>query len=184
MPKTEYTKEFYEHNWEGSLKSAQEVIPIVLEFVQPKRVVELGCGIAPWLSVLKSCGVEDVLGVDGDYVDRKELLIPADRFLAFNLEQPFQTERDFDLAISLEVAEHLPRSCAEPFVESLTKLAPVVLFSAAIPFQGGTHHVNEQWPDFWADIFRTHDYVTIDCLRKRIWQNENVEWWYAQNILI
>lgn len=181
---TEYTREFYENNWEGSLRSAQEVIPIVLEFIQPKSVVELGCGVGGWLSVLKSYGVEDVLGVDGDYVDSKGLLIPKDKFLACDLEKPFRIGRSFDLAISLEVAEHLPQSCAEMFVESLTKLAPVVLFSAAIPFQRGTHHVNEQWPDFWANIFRTQGFVTIDCLRRRVWQNERVEWWYAQNMLI
>jgi hypothetical protein len=60
----------------------------------------------------------------------------------------------------------------------------VILFSAAIPFQGGTNHVNEQWPEYWVKHFQDRNYVVIDCLRKQIWQNDNVEWWYAQNILI
>ncbi|HEV2500457.1 MAG TPA: methyltransferase domain-containing protein [Terriglobia bacterium] len=184
MPAIKYTKEFYQNNWEGSLRSAQEIIPIVLELVQPRRVVELGCGVGAWLSVLKSYGVEYVLGVDGDYVNREQLLIPKEQFIPFDLEKPFRIEKDFDLAIALEVAEHLPRNCSEIFVSSLVQLAPVVLFSAAVPFQGGTHHINEQWPDFWANIFSEHNFVPIDCIRKRVWQNERVEWWYAQNTLI
>jgi hypothetical protein len=62
--------------------------------------------------------------------------------------------RTFDLAICLEVAEHLPPEAAEGFIDSLTRLAPVVLFSAAITFQVGNQHLNGQWPDYWATLFR------------------------------
>jgi hypothetical protein len=86
--------------------------------------------------------------------------------------------------VSVEVAEHLPADCAATFVATLTSLAPAVLFSAAIPFQGGTHHVNEQWPDYWAGLFKQRDYEVVDCLRDRIWDNDSVEWWYAQNLLL
>lgn len=93
-------------------------------------------------------------------------------------------DRQFDLVVSLEVAEHLPSECAEIFVDSLNRLGPVILFSAAIPFQGGTHHVNEQWPDYWVKHFQEKGYVVIDYIRKQIWQNDNVERWYPQNILM
>ena len=63
-------------------------------------------------------------------------------------------------------------------------MAPVVFFSAAIPFQGGDHHINEQWPDYWAGLFKCHDYLPIDCVRGKIWGNSDVEWWYAQNALV
>ena len=46
------------------------------------------------------------------------------------------------------------------------------------------HHINEQWPEYWAQIFEDRGYITIDCIRKRVWENDNVKWWYAQNILI
>ena len=93
-------------------------------------------------------------------------------------------QRTFDLAMSLEVAEHLPPKSAEGFIAGLTKLAPVVLFSAAIPFQGGTNHVNEQWPQYWADLFARHGFDAIDCIRSEVWDNEEVEWWYAQNTIL
>lgn len=179
-----YTEEFYEYVREGSKESAKEIIPIIFEFIQPKSVIDVGCGVGTWLSVFQAHGVEDVWGIDGDYVDKNAIEIPKERFLTFDLKSPFRFNRQFDLVVSLEVGEHLPNECAETFVDSLTKLAPVILFSAAIPFQGGTQHVNEQWQDYWVKHFQNKGYVAIDCIRNRVWENERVEFWYAQNMLV
>lgn len=181
---TPYTDEFYRRHREPSLRSAREIVPLILRLVQPRSVVDVGCGIGTWLSVFREHGVTDVCGMDGDWVDRTMLIIPADRFLAVDVRRPLQLDRRFDLAVSLEVAEHLPRECAQAFVDSLTRLAPAVLFSAAIPFQGGTGHINEQWPDYWVEYFAENRYAVIDCIRKTIWQNPRVEWYYAQNALM
>lgn len=180
----QYTEDFYEEQREGSRRSAREVVPLVLKLMQPERVVDVGCGVGTWLSVFKENGVKEILGVDGEYVDKAMLQIPVQQFLSHDLKQPVPSDEQFDLVVSLEVGEHLPDECAEIFVESLTKLGPAVLFSAAIPFQGGTHHINEQWPDYWAKLFRNNGYEVVDCIRKQIWQNARVEWWYAQNMLL
>lgn len=179
-----YTKELYKYLQKTSRESAREIIPILWEFVQPKRVIDVGCGTGTWLSAFQEFGVENILGIDGDWVDPKMLEIPTDRFLALNLSQPLPIKQQFDLVVSLEVAEHLPCECAKVFVESLVKLGPVILFSAAVPFQGGTNHVNEQWPEYWAKLFQEQGYVAIDCIRNKIWQNDRVKWYYAQNILV
>ncbi len=179
-----YTKHFYKYHREGSRQSAREIVPLILELIQPERVIDVGCGAGIWLSVFQEYGVEDVWGIDGDWVDTRMLQIPEERFFPFDLKKPFQLDKQFDVVMSLEVAEHLPGECAATFVDSLTRLGPVVLFSAAIPFQRGTHHLNEQWPDYWARHFQEKGYVAIDCIRKKIWQNDDVEWWYAQNILM
>src|SRR5918999_372999 len=179
-PMQSYTKEFYNAQKEGSRRSAEIIIPLVLALVKPQSVIDVGCGVGTWLSVFKKLGVEDVFGIDGEHVDRSMLEIPGEQFLALDLSRPIQIDRQFDLVVSLEVAEHLPKQCAKTFVESLTKLGSVSLFSAAIPFQGGTCHVNEQWPDYWANYFRENDYEVIDCIRKRVWQNDKIEWWYSQ----
>jgi hypothetical protein len=69
-------------------------------------------------------------------------------------------------------------------VASLVGMADLVLFSAAIPRQGGSDHINERWQSWWADRFAAHGFVPIDCVRRRIWSNPSVEWWYAQNVLL
>ncbi|MCT7950537.1 class I SAM-dependent methyltransferase [Ancylothrix sp. C2] len=177
-----YTKNFYEWQQEGSLLSARETIPLVLEYIQPQSVADVGCGVGTWLSVFKELGVKDCLGMDGEYVDMTMLKISPSEFLARDLKKPLEINRKFDLAVSLEVAEHLPENCAENFVYSLTELAEVVLFSAAIPFQGGDGHINEQWQDYWVTLFEKKGYVVVDCLRDKIWNNEKVKAWYAQNL--
>ena len=181
-----YDECYYRSVQEKSLRSAKEIVPIVLELIKPKSVIDVGCGVGIWLSVFKEYGVNDILGVDGYPMDRKMLQIPEECFLQFNLETLFRIDRKFDLVVSLEVAEHLPPKCAETFVDSLVQLGPVILFSAAIPFQEYTrkYHKNEQWPEYWSRLFQEKGYVVIDFLRKKLWRNDNVEFCYAQNVLI
>ena len=179
-----YTKDFFTDTRAGSIRSAEEIVPLILELVPARSVVDVGCGEGAWLAAFSKNGVLDVLGIDGDYVDRSTLQIPADRFRPADLSRPLEVGRRFDLAVSMEVAEHLPSECAASFVQSLICLAPVILFSAAIPLQGGNQHVNEEWQGNWAELFRSHDYLPVDCIRKQVWDNSAVEWWYAQNALL
>lgn len=179
-----YTADYYRSLRDGARRSAEVVVPVVLRLGRPRSVVDVGCGVGTWLAVFRELGVEDICGVDGDYVDREQLEIPPSYFLPWDLTRPLRLGRRFDLAVSLEVAEHLPAECAEGFVGSLTDVAPLVLFSAAVPFQGGQQHINEQWPAYWARLFAARGYLPVDCLRRRLWEDERVEWWYAQNVLL
>lgn len=178
-----YTQEFFADLQTGSRQSAREIVPLILELIKPQSVVDVGCGDGTWLSVFKEFGIQECLGIDGEYVDKESLQIPQEEFLAHDLKLPWQIDKTFDLVISLEVAEHLPEECAESFIDSLTKLGAVVVFSAAIPYQGGTEHINEQWPSYWLSYFKTRGYLLVDCLRKKIWDNDKVKPWYAQNVL-
>jgi hypothetical protein len=179
----EYTPEFFDAFTQSSRASAEVVVPIVKSWIDPDSIIDMGCGLGMWLSVWREAGCE-VRGVDGDWVDRARLAIPADRFIMHDLSQPYTPDRRYDLAMSLEAAEHLPPEAAAPFVRALTEAAPVVLFSASAPDQPGTNHVNCQWPAYWAKLFAECGYVAIDTLRYIIWEDERVDWWYRQNIMI
>jgi hypothetical protein len=179
-----YSTKFYEERHSGSLRSARTVVPTVLELLQPRSIVDVGCGDGTWLTVFRDCGVEDILGVDGDWVDQLALQIPLESFLRYDLSQPLHLNREFDLVVSLEVAEHLPKECAETFVDSLVRLGPCILFSAAVPRQGGLNHFNEEWQDYWANYFQARGYLALDVIRKHIWNDASVEFWYAQNTIL
>jgi SAM-dependent methyltransferase len=179
-----FSNHHYECLPEGSLRSAREILPLVLRLVEPKNVVDIGCGTGTWLSVCLEFGVQDILGIDGEWVNKKLLVIPEESFLTCDLKKPLILERNFDLVLSLEVAEHLPEEYAVTFIHSLTKIGPVVLFSAAIPFQCGFNHLNEQWQDYWAKLFHKQGFLPVDCIRKHIWKNDKVEFWYSQNSII
>ncbi len=179
-----YNKTFYDNQEKGSLNSAKIIVPIVMDIVKPKSVIDVGCGVGTWLSVFKQLGVNDILGLDGEWVDQNRLMIPKSKFKAIDLENPVKINQKFDLAVSLEVAEHISNQHSENFIKYLTDKAPLVLFSAAIPFQGGTNHINEQWQEYWVNIFKKNDYKVIDCIRPQIWEEKTIEWWYTQNILL
>lgn len=183
-PGQSYSEAFYDAQQQGSRHSAAVVVPLVLEAFPVRSVIDVGCGVGGWLAEFRRRGVEDVLGVDGDYVPRDALKIPVDRFEARDLRRYAGPERRFDLACSLEVAEHLPAEVADGFVAALVRAAPVVLFSAAVPGQGGTSHVNEQWQSYWFARFAAHGYACLDLVRPRVFEDDRVEWWYRQNALV
>lgn len=179
-----YDRGFYQGQMGGSARSAAVVVPIILKLLPIRSICDVGCGVGTWLSVFEECGISDFLGLDGDYVQQDLLRIPSAHFRPTDLGKQFRVDRKFDLAISLEVAEHLPASRAASFVEDLTRLAPVIVFSAALPHQGGVGHVNEQWPSWWAEIFARHDFRACDAIRPIIWDNADVKAWYRQNIVV
>jgi SAM-dependent methyltransferase len=179
-----YSSDFFEGQATGSQGSARVVVPLVIDLISPASVVDVGCGVGGWLAEFISAGIHDAHGYDGDYVPRAMLTIPPDRFHAADLTTPLNLGRRFDLAISLEVGEHLPPPSSETFVATLCSAAPVVLFSAAIPLQGGTGHVNERWPEEWATLFAARGYRAVDALRPLIWHDQRVAVWYRQNLLL
>jgi hypothetical protein len=179
-----YNRNFFKVQKEQSTKSAQVIVPLVLEYFSIKSVVDYGCGTGSWLKAFQESGITDMKGYDGPWVESIDLLIPEENFTRCELNKMTSPERKFDLAVSLEVAEHLPESSAEQFIELLTQSSDFVLFSAAIPYQGGTHHINEQWPEYWCEKFSKRGFEVIDCIRPLVWNNDAVDFWFAQNILL
>jgi SAM-dependent methyltransferase len=181
---TIYNDAFFSGLKDGSARSAAVIVPLVLQHFPARSVVDVGCGIGTWLAEFARRGVVEYLGADGDYVPRDRLMIPVSNFHACDLATFSAPTRRFDLACSLEVAEHLPPDRASHFVAALTELAPAVLFSAAIPGQRGIGHVNEQWPSYWAALFEARGYAGIDCVRPDVFGDQRVEPWYRQNTIV
>jgi SAM-dependent methyltransferase len=162
--------------------SVNAIVPIVVRLVKPNSVVDVGCGRGAWLKAFMNHGITDVLGIDGLW-QKARLVIPTENFVAHDLTQSLELGRRFDLAVCLEFVEHLEKEHSNRIVKMLTGLSSVVLFSAAIPLQGEDHHVNEQWPSFWAGLFAQYSYVPVDAVRGGLWTNDKVEPFYVQNTL-
>jgi SAM-dependent methyltransferase len=168
-----------------NLDAPREIVPVIMDLVNPTSVVDVGCGLGTFIHVFKDTGVADALGIDGSWCN-KELLfkyINKEEFLEKDLEQIIRIDKKFDLVVCLEVAEHLTEKRADSFVLDLILLGDVILFSAAIPKMGGINHINEQWPDYWMKKFESHGYVAHDILKPFFWNNDRIWWWYRQNML-
>ncbi len=132
----------------------------------------------------RSNGVTDIVGIDGDYVEPETLLIPEDRFKAVDICLPFHLNRRFDLVQCLEVAEHVPPDASRALIDNLTAHGHHVLFSAAVPGQGGENHLNEHTYEFWRQIFAERGYAPIDFIRPLLQQRPDVAYWYRYNVLL
>jgi SAM-dependent methyltransferase len=177
----------YIHDKEAHNLTAPEIIvPVLMDVLKPQSVVDVGCGIGTFLHVFIKSGVNDVLGYDGSWVNPDQLsqyLSPA-FFREVDLEKSLSPERRFDLALCLEVAEHLHPENADNLVETLTSLSSKILFSAAVPGQIGQNHINEQWPEYWQEQFSRFGYGFHDVLRPVFWNVRQVPRWYKQNMFM
>lgn len=168
-----------------SFLSAKNVIQIFSEYYKPGSVIDIGCGVGTWLKAWQDAGTNIIKGLDCNNV--------ADEFLYFDREYIEKVDLEkhknvdnifFDLAMSLEVAEHLPQKASADFVDLITSYSDIIIFSAAIPHQPGTRHINCHPLQFWVDLFNKKDYQCFDFLRPKLIKNDQVDFWYKQNILV
>ncbi len=168
----------------GSRRSAASVVSLLATNLKPKSVLDVGCGRGIWLSEWRRLGMRDCIGVDGPYVDRANLAVPLECFVAADLSRPINFDRRFDFVQSLEVAQCIDIACAEVFVDNLCRHSELILFSAAVPGQSGERHVNEQPLEYWREKFSLRDYITFDWLRPKISAISQIEPWYRYNSLL
>lgn len=184
----QYTGDYYLRFAEEAKVSARETYWIIgfgFEANVPHSVIDIGCGIGEW-----ALGNPNYIGVDFG-INKKQLLIKEDQYRDINLEKLNSFSNDvallilkgkFDLCLCLEVAEHLSERSSDYLVALLTTLSDTVLFSAAIPSQGGTGHVNEQWQTYWAEKFYANGFGAEICYPVK--DNSNVSLWYRQNMIL
>jgi SAM-dependent methyltransferase len=165
--------------------SARRTLSFLAQMLRFRSVLDVGCGVGIWLTEAAAMPeVKEVFGIDGPWLDRSKLLVDGAIVSQRDLEAEIDLGRQFDLVMSLEVAEHISPEAAPVFVKSLVRHSDAVLFSAAVPAQGGAHHVNEQWPSYWQRLFAEHDYVCVDVLRPNLWNDVGIGCWYRQNMLL
>jgi SAM-dependent methyltransferase len=177
--KRKYTHDTITHN----TRAAEIIIPELKKILNPSNALDVGCGIGTWTKILQEHQIE-AKGLDYFEVDRSLLVIDENDFIPIDLEQGFNLKKKFDLIICLEVLEHLKESSSDRIIDSLTKHSDTLLFSAAIPMQGGDNHVNEQPFSYWQEKFEQKGYYYYDLFREKYWQNESIEWWYRQNMFL
>jgi SAM-dependent methyltransferase len=181
----QYDKNFMQYAAQSSAYSASSITGRLAPLLSVQSVLDVGCACGTWIRAWSEHGVADGFGVDGDYVDRAMLEIPAEHFRAIDLNAAFDLGRTFDLVQSLEVAEHLQPAASGRFVESLVRHASrFILFSAAPPGQGGEYHINEQPFEFWRAELGKHGFVPIDAVRPLIQADQNISYWYRYNVFL
>jgi hypothetical protein len=183
--KSPYSPGFFTGNARNSMRSAHPVLEIVRDLYSPTSIVDIGCGSGAWLATAETLGFTVLRGYDGPWADPAKYTSPNIDFVPIDMEKnDFEHDRRYDLAMSVEVAEHLSESRADFIVSSLCAASDVVLFGAAQPYQGGVHHIHERPVSYWMAKFRDHGYEPFDIIRPAVWRNTEVQWWFRQNTVL
>lgn len=178
-----YNEEFFADR-AAEVQLAKIIVSPLVESLKPSSVVDLGTAAGSWLAAVKQLGVQHVRGIDGPWVPEDQRHIANDEFVPADLEKEIPEIGRFDLAICTEVLEHISKLASVRAVEWLCRAAPVVLFSAAVPLQGGTSHINEAWQSHWSRLFKSQGFETYDVIRPAIWNDKRLPYWYRQNLLL
>lgn len=168
---------------ESRCYSNQLLAAEISKILSPRSVLDVGCGIGLLMSFMKRNGVL-VSGIDGHWLKDEDLICDPKDYMRHDLESKLQLDKKFDVCTSIEVAEHLDPSRAISFVEDLTTLSDAIVFSAAISGQGGKGHKNEQWQEYWVNIFLKKGYELYDPFRAKFRSDEKVLPWFQQNVLL
>ena len=179
-----YNDSFFDTADHTASMSAKGIISCVAEVIPAKSILDVGCGRGVWLSQWVNAGATDIVGVDGRYVDVNKLHIPKEAFLAKDISRPFDLERTFDVVQCLEVAEHVQGDAADVLIDNLVRHGSCVLFSAAIPGQGGENHINEKPWEYWRQKFFERGYDLFDYVRPRVFHEASIFFCYRHNTFL
>lgn len=179
-----YNESFYESQMSASLRSAKIYSEYLYELVKLDSVVDFGCGRGTWLHAFSLLGVKNLTGYDGFWNSQEKMIDGVIKFIGSDLNKFIDCNNRYDLAISLEVAEHLKAESADNFIDSLVNVSDTILFGAAYPGQGGTDHINEQLQSYWAEKFLLRGYMPFDVFRPKFWGRDDIEYWYRQNTFL
>ena len=187
--KTNYNQSFYSDQMYRSKEGADLILDYLFGIIGvPASMIDFGCGAGGWLKAAQELGVMNIHGVEGEWISEVVTLVPQENIAKIDLAKELvQSNLQFgryDLAISLEVAEHLPSAAAEPLVQAMVDSSTIILFGAAIPSQGGVNHINEQYQSYWSELFIERGFECFDIVRPHFWSCEQVSEDKRQNPIL
>lgn len=176
-----YGPGFFAGRTETVAMSAKVVVPLIIRYVEPVSVLDIGCGQGEWVKALRG-GTGCVRGPAVYGVDISAPDAPG--FIRHDLTEPLDLGGRFDLVLCLETAEHLPEWAADTLVDSIVRHADTVVFSAAVPGQEGIGHINCQPHQYWHDKFAERGYQMWDPFRPLLAGDHRVSPWYRDNLFL
>jgi SAM-dependent methyltransferase len=172
-----------------ALQNAGKVVSAIREvFPQAGSVIDVGCGSGAFAAEFSRQGVR-AIGLEHSPHGVKLARKQGVDCRPFDVARPVteQIRESADLVYSFEVAEHVPASLADSFVDFMTGLGSLVIFTAARPGQGGIGHINEQPLDYWKEKFERggfHESIAETETLRATFQQRQTSYWFFKNAAV
>ena len=146
-----YDEQFFINNRAEGLKHAEWFVPLLVKVFNPKTMIDVGCGTGHFVEKARLLAI-DAYGIEG--ATRAHMGLGTAPMAWEDLRKPLPQQHPYrwgrgDLAICIEVAEHIEPEYADVFTDNLCLLSDTIVMTAAPPGQGGLQHVNEQPEEYW-----------------------------------
>lgn len=161
-----YTEEYFKQIIEEEEGQADRLASYLISTYQPKSVVDFGCANGLYLEPFYNTGNIHVLGLDYSAEAVKMAKIP--NIVLTDLRQPYNTVSKFDLALCIEVLEHIEEEYADIVVENIINSSDIVIISPATIGQGGVGHVNLQYKKYWKEKFEKEGFQYMEKETKKL----------------
>lgn len=124
--------------------------------IRPARVLDAGCAMGFLVECLRARGV-DAYGIDISTYAIEQAHEPARSFCRVGSIAD-DLGGDYDVIVSIEVAEHMPQHEAERAIANFCAHTTDVLFSSSPVDCREPTHVNVHPPEYWAEQFARHGF--------------------------
>ncbi len=133
------------------LKSFDAIAERIVRDLSPKTVLDAGCAMGFLVEGLRNHGAE-AYGVDiSDYAIQNT--DPSIRPFCWVGSVADAFPQKYDLIVTIEVLEHMPKDEAEKAVANLCRHTNDILFSSGSQDYREVTHFNLQPPEYWAALF-------------------------------
>lgn len=189
---TNYPESFYSSVTKRAQASSEIVAEILQDVLKPRSIIDVGSGEGAWINTMshRFPSALDLTAIDlqphrSEYFEQLSSSKLNFEFILRDFEKDHTLpNQNYDLAICLEVLEHLQTQTAEQLAAEFAKNCSVLIFSAAVKGQGGTGHINENSLDYWIRLFQQNDFIALDILRPKLARNKQVPDYYKQNMIL
>ena len=158
----------------------------LLPFLYVKTIADFGCGPGWYVALLRRNGY-DTQGYDGNpAVEEMSSLFFDDGFYCQNIDltEELEAEEPFDMVMSLEVGEHIPKQWESFFFDNLTRNANhYILLSWAVEAQPGDGHVNCHSNEYVVSQMKNRGY-TLNCPVSRYLRKSASLWWFKNTLML
>ena len=189
----EYSDQFYESVTNRAEYSSRIIFSLLKNALHPKTFVDVGSGDGVWsLSALEH--FESINHVEAwdllaekTYLDIAKKRFPSKNIISKRIDfesSDYGVEMVYDLAVCLETFEHLSPSACEKLSLFFSSHTRILIFSGAVPGQGGTNHINEQPFKTWQRNLLDFGFFPLDFIRPNIQDKKNVPSYYKNNIVL